>query len=84
MGAAEVGALVTDASWGRANAPMAKRRTAENFIVMLGRIEALRYYSYEYIEDTISECGEVRVLGKITAKKNECVGVCTKNLGQVT
>jgi hypothetical protein len=43
MGAAEVGALVTDASWGRANAPMVKRRTAENFIVMLGWIEALRY-----------------------------------------
>jgi hypothetical protein len=43
MGAAEVGALVTDASWGKANAPMVKRRMAENFIVILGRIEALRY-----------------------------------------
>jgi hypothetical protein len=34
MGAAEAGALVTDASWGRAKAPIAKRRTAEYFIVM--------------------------------------------------
>lgn len=33
--AAAAGALVTDASWGRAKAPMAKRRTAEYFILIL-------------------------------------------------
>jgi hypothetical protein len=35
MGIAEVGALVTDTSWGRANAPMANRSTVENFIVVI-------------------------------------------------